>query len=269
MDKRRIEELAENPRFIPGIYNYCDRWCERCAFTSRCMTYALEKDEHDDPQSQDINNKAFWDKLYGIFEVTLEVVRDKAEEMGIDLDAADLDEIARQDEQVHELAKEQPCSQAAMRYAEMVDDWLDSNKELLEEKSTELQVLAQANIPGTNPANEAVSIRDCLEVVRWYQHQIYIKLCRAAGSMIRGSLDDLEHAPQDAGGSAKVAIIGMERSIAAWAAMLHHFPDQEQQVLGLLATLKRLLRQVEAAYPTARAFVRPGFDTENQPQSAS
>jgi hypothetical protein len=40
--------------------------------------------------------------------------------------------------------------------------------------------------------------------------------------MIRGNLEDLEHAPQDADGSAKVAIIGIERSIAAWAGLHHH-----------------------------------------------
>jgi hypothetical protein len=26
--------------FIVGIFNYCDRWCERCAFTSRCRVFA-------------------------------------------------------------------------------------------------------------------------------------------------------------------------------------------------------------------------------------
>lgn len=26
--------------FILGIYNYCDRWCESCAFTSRCGAFA-------------------------------------------------------------------------------------------------------------------------------------------------------------------------------------------------------------------------------------
>ncbi|MCB0550950.1 MAG: hypothetical protein KDD19_25495 [Phaeodactylibacter sp.] len=29
---------------IPGIYNYCDRWCERCSFTSRCLLYAQEQE---------------------------------------------------------------------------------------------------------------------------------------------------------------------------------------------------------------------------------
>ena len=26
--------------FIVGIFNYCDRWCETCAFTSRCHVFA-------------------------------------------------------------------------------------------------------------------------------------------------------------------------------------------------------------------------------------
>src|SRR5438445_13552430 len=32
-------ERASNPRLIPGIYNYCDRRCDRCPFTERCLTY--------------------------------------------------------------------------------------------------------------------------------------------------------------------------------------------------------------------------------------
>jgi hypothetical protein len=26
--------------FIIGIFNYCDRWCERCRFTGRCRMFA-------------------------------------------------------------------------------------------------------------------------------------------------------------------------------------------------------------------------------------
>src|SRR5678816_4802270 len=26
--------------FIVGIYNYCDSWCDRCAFTSHCRVFA-------------------------------------------------------------------------------------------------------------------------------------------------------------------------------------------------------------------------------------
>jgi hypothetical protein len=261
MDKEYIKKLAENPKFISGIYNYCDRWCERCPFTSRCMTYVLSEDEFESPESKDITNKAFWGKLHGIFKVTLEMVKETAEEMGIDLNAIDREEIARQTEQVHKTAKEQPYCQVALSYIKKVDSWFNSNKELLEDKADELQALAEADIPGTRPADEAVSIQDCLEVVRWYKHQIYVKLCRAASGLIRGELEDLEYFPQDANGSAKVAIIGIECSIAAWGGLLNQFPQQEHSILELLVNLKRLLRQVEAVFPSARTFVRVGFDT--------
>ena len=29
--------------FIVGVYNYCDRWCERCLLTSRCRVFAEEQ----------------------------------------------------------------------------------------------------------------------------------------------------------------------------------------------------------------------------------
>ena len=260
MDKEYIKKLAEDPRFIPGIYNYCDRWCERCAFTSRCMNYALSEDDFDNPESKDIRNKAFWDKLHGMFKVTLEMVKETAEEMGIDLDSIDHEEAAKQEERVHETVKKQLYCRAAMKYIKMVNDWFDSNKKLLEDKADELQTIAEAGIPGVRPDHEAVKIQDCLEVIRWYQHQIYVKLCRAASGMIRGELEDLEYFPEDANGSAKVAIIGIERSIAAWGGLLNQFPQQEHYILDLLVNLKGLLRQVGSVFPEARAFARPGFD---------
>ena len=40
--RRSLKELAGDPQFISGVYNYCDRWCERCPLTSRCFVYATE-----------------------------------------------------------------------------------------------------------------------------------------------------------------------------------------------------------------------------------
>jgi hypothetical protein len=261
VDKERIKKLAENPNFMPGIYNYCDRWCERCHLTSRCMNFALGEEQFDDPQARDINNKVFWQKLSEIFQTTFEMLKETADEMGIDLNAIDHEEFAKQEERVHEIVKDQPYTKAAFAYVEMLNKWFESNKDLLEEKGDELQTLALAQIPGTRPDKDALKIQDCLEVIRWYQHQIYVKLCRSASGLIRGELEDLEYFPLDANGSAKVAIIGIERSIAAWGGLLNQFPQQERSILELLVNLKMLLRQVEAAFPGARAFVRVGFDT--------
>ena len=32
----------EKKSYISGIYNYCDRWCERCRFTSNCYLFTTE-----------------------------------------------------------------------------------------------------------------------------------------------------------------------------------------------------------------------------------
>jgi predicted hydrocarbon binding protein len=188
------------------------------------------------------------------------MLKESADEMGIDLNAIDDKGIQKQEKKVHEIVKNQPYTKAAFSYTKLVDDWLKSNKKLIENKSDELASLTQAQIPGIRPENDALKIQDCLEVIRWYQHQIYVKLCRASSGIIRGELENNEYAPEDANGSAKVALIGIERSIAAWGEMLHEFSEQENLILDLLVKLKRLLKQVDLAFPDARAFIRPGFD---------
>lgn len=262
MDEDRLDELAGDPRFIPGIYNYCDRWCERCELTSRCLNYAMGQEEADAPETQDLDNQAFWDKLHETFETTMEMIGEEAEEMDLDLDEQELQDSIREQEEVREAAEAQPYSRIAMRYIEVANDWLKTNERLLGDQGGEPGSLARTNNSGAEPIDDAADLRDCLEVIRWYQHQIYVKLCRAASGTIRAETEELECMQEDADGSAKVALLGIERSIAAWATLLRHFPDHEDAILAL-GTLKRLLRQVEAAFPNARAFRRPGFDTDH------
>ncbi len=255
-----MDELMRDPRFIPGIYNYCDAWCERCAFTSRCLNYAMAQEEKArDTRSRDAENEDFWDKLHETFEDTMETVDEEAGEMDFEIDEEELQESMREQDEIHEAAQAQPCSRIAMRYIEVVDGWFKSKEDLLGDWNAGSKTLARADTPGTIPA-DAVDLHDCLEVIGWYQRQIWVKLCRAASGVIHAEIEDLECCQEDADGSAKVAIIGIERSIAAWGTLLRRFPDHEDAIHAL-GTLKRLLRQVEAAFPNARAFRRPGFDT--------
>src|SRR5918994_2126961 len=36
---RSVIEMVHDTNNIIGIFNYCDRWCERCTFTDRCLQY--------------------------------------------------------------------------------------------------------------------------------------------------------------------------------------------------------------------------------------
>jgi hypothetical protein len=219
------------------------------------------EEKFDSPKSKDISNKVFWDKMQEIFSATMEMAKEAAEKMGVDLNSIDYEEAEKHEEKVREFSEGQPYSKVALEYSKMVTKWLDSNKELIEDKTQELLTHLQAEIPGTKPVDEAIRIKDCLEVVSWYQYQIYVKLCRAASGIVNGELGEIEYCQEDADGSAKVAIIGIERSISAWGGLLNYFPEQEKAILDILIKLKALLRQVETVFPNARSFVRPGFDT--------
>ena len=77
----------------------------------------------------------------------------------------------------------------------------------------------------------------------------------------------LEGYPKDSDGSAKVALIGLDRSIGAWAALHSQFPDRTDDILDILLHLDRLRKRVDQVFAEARAFVRPGFDEEGQGHS--
>src|SRR5215813_12203264 len=86
MQRRSLTELATNPDLISGVYNYCDRGCERCPLTSRCLVYATEKEGDDSAQTHDLTNEAFWRKLSHVVQETRDMIADWAREAGFDLD---------------------------------------------------------------------------------------------------------------------------------------------------------------------------------------
>ena len=77
--------------------------------------------------------------------------------------------------------------------------------------------------------------------------------------------EDLEM-PKDSDGSAKVALIGIDRSIAAWRMMQLSLPQRVDSpelvdsIVPLILQLEMLRTRLESAFPEARGFVRPGFD---------
>lgn len=77
----------QNQDFIPGIYNYCDRWCERCALSARCRVYAMEQAtamKH--AGSQDLQ-QAFWQSISSHLEEAFRILHQIVQERGINLDA--------------------------------------------------------------------------------------------------------------------------------------------------------------------------------------
>ena len=246
MNRDRLERLAAEKRFIPGIYNYCDRWCERCPQTSRCLNFSISEEEFSDPEAQDIRNEAFWNKLSGILGETLELLRESAEKWGIELETLvsmdDIENIKAKDV----AAENHLLCRAAKRYSEWVEDWFRGRETLFFETAA--------------ATREGVSLEEAFEVIRWYRYFICAKVMRAVRGKIEEEEERCDEFASDSDGSAKIALIAMDRSIAAWAVIRHYITDGAKEVIDVIAFLDGLRQAVEKAFSSARSFIRPGFD---------
>ncbi|HJS24000.1 MAG TPA: hypothetical protein VJ751_06575 [Pyrinomonadaceae bacterium] len=243
MRRRTLTDLANNPDLISGIYNYCDRWCERCPLTSRCLVYATEQEDDNSFPGNDLRNEAFWQKLSVIFQETREMIVEWAKEAGVDLNGSSDEDESRQHRK-RQLVDNHPLTKAGKKYANTASDWFRELDQMFE------------------VGDNFEQLEDAREVVQWYQYQIAVKTMRA----LSGRREELEgdpeivEFPKDSDGSAKVALIGVDRSIAAWRMMQLSLPERAASIVPLILQLERLRNRLDKAFPEARDFVRPGFD---------
>jgi hypothetical protein len=241
MRRRTLTELANNPDLISGIYNYCDRWCERCPLTSRCLVYATEQEDYEPPENHDIRNEAFWQELGTILLETRELIVEWAKEAGVDLAATGEEDEARY-RRKRQLIDNHPLAKSGKKYANAASDWFREFDQTFELSDSE-------------------RLEDAREVIQWYQYQIAVKTIRALSSRREEDGPELAECPKDSDGSAKVALIGIDRSIAAWRLMQLSLPERAGSIVPLILQLARLRQRLEKGFPHARDFVRPGFDS--------
>lgn len=274
--------------YIPGIFNYCDRWCERCAFTLRCRTYAMEnsmrrsrgmKDDDEDEadtdtevdegneespaaENRDEANADFWQALSESYGMSKEELEEMAEGLSFDLTEEELKEAEeterRQEERAMELGG--GATQSAEAYAWKLREFFKAHPELEEMDAEAFQ--AHVVSPSGNAAEtkgRAVLLWDAIEIILWHEYFIQVKLHRAYHSRAREEEFPPDW-PADSDGTAKVVLIALDRCIAAWAVVQELLPQHAQAAVEFMVRLDRLRERVSADFPEAREFVRPGFD---------
>ena len=260
MAEKTNQNDKNDSNHISGIYNYCDRWCERCPFTSRCLNFEISEEKFGDLQNADVSNEVFWQKLSETLQETMTMLKEMVEERGIDLDSLEIDDSEERDNPFEDKPVVHMTIHMARSYIDIVENWFNDNIYIFEDDASRLAAEYEAEVSETYSQEDTVSLIDSVEIIRWYQHQIFVKIQRA----IHSSQDEefeIEHGfSKDSEGSTKVALIGMDRSISAWGKLIKYFPDQKDTILDVITHLDRLRRRTEKKFPAARAFVRPGFD---------
>lgn len=245
------DEITDDEGFIPGIHNYCDRWCERCDFTDKCRVFAMEKEmremlERNKDERKKEHNEEDWtrqnedipDEEAGKPEIEMEFPEDLDEEL---LEEHDDFFSAEQKAGRHRMAE------LAYDYAMTTLKWFHRRNQELNKNFT-FQI-AHGNTD---------EVMNAGEVMQWYQMLIYTKLKRALTGYYE--MEDFEDAGFDMNGSAKVAIIGLDRSIEAATILSRHIKPEREQLKKFRDQLIKIRNMAEDTFPDARAFIRPGLD---------
>ncbi len=216
---------------IPGVYNYCDDWCEYCPVTGRCRSYGmrqvLESRFRDDPKD-----------IAGATDMVT-FTRDLAKADGLTTPGLDASLAGDPDGEYALAPADEPLAQQALAYAVASELLL---AKLGWQPPDTLQL-------GIDPPPH--------HVIMWYHLFLAMKTRRALVSAHRAERGR-PCALEDSCGSAKIALISIDRSRAALKKVANG------PVRGLarqLVVMLDLLRAgLEARVPGARSFVRPGLD---------
>src|SRR5205814_6700630 len=113
-------------------------------------------------------------------------------EMGVDLDDPDLQAEVGAEERLERrrAAKNRPVARATMLYVKAVDKWFEKAESAFHAKGIELETLARIEVG--DPRGEFAELSEFVDVIRWYQHFIYVKLSRAIGSPASEDLETYE-----------------------------------------------------------------------------
>ena len=231
----KLDEVLSGKDIISGIHNYCDRWCERCTKTKHCSVFQME--QMTDESSKDIENEEFWDNLSLTYAASAEILYRAMEKFDIDID--DLEDVEVPEHKETELEK------IAEDYSFSLLDWLKNN----DEKFTEI-----LNNSYVIDEKQTLKLNDAIDVVNWYSVFISAKIHRAMHTVFNDG-DDYDNL-----GSAKIAIIAVQRSIEAFNILYHHAKQFEDDILNFLVQLSKIKSQLQKHWPKAMQFKRPGFD---------
>ena len=247
---------------ISGIYNYCDRWCERCRFTSRCAIYADVNDLS--PEEKDVTSRTFWNRLSENFKEAIELLHQAAAAQGVDLaniPSEELEKIQEKQQAVDEQIENHTLTIISLDYAKSASHWLrtcDIPRNLIDERS---QQLSLGLIRREEINKLAGNINGYLEIISRYTHFIHVTLMRAiSGKISSAGLGEENDFQRDSDGSAKIALIATDKSSQAWIRLYDLMPEVEDDALNMLSLLQQIRILAETEFPNARKFIRPGFD---------
>lgn len=278
MQAEDFMQLVDNPEFIVGIYNYCDRWCEKCAFINRCTVGTLEQlllFGHD--KNEAISMEEFTSMLAIATgnsllssggEFSDEDLDDPMEDNEFSvLNYLPASEFFEEEEfkNAQKFVDSHPINDIALQYTLACYNWkqnMSTNFHLsVREAKSVFTYIGKPRFTGNTDLEKATA---SFAVVDWYSMLIAVKVKRALHSYYTDknihAADDYQ---TDYNGSAKVGLMAIKNSIEAYKVLLQSFPEEHLVIETLIDDLKELKKNTYLMFPNLDKFKRIGFDDSN------
>jgi hypothetical protein len=213
--------------------------------THRCEVYSDLGGLTLNLKESDVENKNFWDELSALFGTLVAKTREKATELG--------NVPSYSDNQIHPAvtttgaSPETGLTQALLDYGKQVNEWFELNFDKITEGLSTVTV---------SPNNDPEFFNEVMDVIHWYQYFIGIKYKQANSQREPGDIYDIDYQT----GTRKVALIAIDRSVAAWSIIFHELPEFEDEILQFLVILSKARQEILLRHPETMNFSRPGFD---------
>lgn len=245
------------PSFIRDLYCYCDQCCERCPLTGRCAVFAGSAAL--DEARLEPDNQQFWTGLLEQFYMSHpDFPRDAVESIEVrPVSEAELEALQREQDALAARLEQEPAWQAFQAYRAALYALLEDTAYWRGLARSRASQAAMGLFSPQGAMAEAGRVTDCLHELR-RQCDVGEERLRSALSMRTQPTSERPLSPD---GLAKVVLLGFGHARPALQDLYGIFGD-EDRLLPLFTLMASALQAVEAQFPDARSFVRPGLDEE-------
>ena len=262
-----MSELNFMHENIPGIYNYSDRWCEKCSYTNRCLLFKKEAkreikhllknenesdaehysklvvDEMEDMEKlfgQNSNSEDFLDSL------------DDNEDFDFDDEDGDLEKFDEEDDNEIDNPEKSfnPLIHLSEEMFSELEVYYDTAKKHFPEEIEKYDT--------TNP------LITNMQILSWYIPQISVKIrmCfwgkkqleKAKGKITREVEEEMLNV------TSRIVYLGIEKSLAALNGILLQQKELEIETQLFLSTIKMIKKMFLEEFPKGQSYKRPYFD---------
>ncbi len=250
---------------IPGIYNICDRWCERCFYQDKCLLFEREEETEkllkekgiDDPEEK------LTEQLSSTFNEVSNMLQDFLDKEGIDLNEL-IDEMA-------DLVNEEPDESAFEEVKNEAENLMGMAFKARKEINDVLQKEDQDFIRNIRLKNKAeaeklsLDVTAAINIMNWHSTFINSKVHRMAMEMSDPEFDEVTMTFEGKEYSAKlltakllyVCLVEMQEALLT---IYNATTLATDYMSDMVLSVEKIIIQVKHFSPGIEDYKRPYFD---------